>query len=95
MAPEPPAFRYREDVLAELWTYGVRPRESTPPELVRAFINDLYRHELRRLRDQYLRREFPKREYHDRVVAMRNKYPVLALRPHQWLVPMPQSPFAD
>jgi hypothetical protein len=47
----------------------------------------LYRHELRRLRDQYMRREFPKREYLQRVVQVREKYPVLALRPRQWLVP--------
>jgi hypothetical protein len=87
LEPERPVFRYRDDVLAELWTYGVRPREHTPPDLVRSFINDLYRHELRRLRDQYMRREFPKREYLQRVVQVREKYPVLALRPRQWLIP--------
>lgn len=86
MAPERSVFRYREDVLAELWKYGVRPLEHTPPELVRAFINDLYRHELRRLRDQLLRDEFPKREYLDRVVTIRERYRVLALRPRQWVV---------
>jgi hypothetical protein len=80
-------FRYREDVLAALWTYGVRPTEHTPPDLVRSFINDLYRHELRRLRDQYMRREFPKREYLQRVVHVRDKYPVLALHARQWLIP--------
>ena len=79
--PERPTFRYRDDVLAELWKYGVRPKAHTPPDLVRSFINDLYRHELRRLRDRYLRKEFPKREYLDRVVQVRDKYPVLALRP--------------
>ena len=47
MAPDRPVFRYHDDVLAALWTYGVRPTEHTPPELVRGFINDLYRHELR------------------------------------------------
>lgn len=78
-------FRYRDDVLAELWKYGVRPTESTPPELVRTFINDLYRHELRRLRDELRRRDFPKVEYLDRVVAVRERYRVLALRPGEWL----------
>jgi hypothetical protein len=87
LAPERPVFHYRDDVLAELWRYGVRPREHTPPDLVRSFINDLYRHELRRLRDQYMRREFPKSEYLQRVVQVREKYPVLALRPRQWLIP--------
>ena len=85
-APERPTFRYREDVLAELWKYGVRPTEQTPPDLVREFINDLYRHELRRLRDDLLKKAFPKHEYLDRVVAVRDRYRVLARRPREWLV---------
>ena len=88
-APDDPAFRYREDVLAELWRYGVRPTERTPPELVRGFINELYRHELRRLRDELLMKAFPKHEYLDRVVAVRERYRVLALRPREWLESRP------
>jgi hypothetical protein len=80
---------YRDDVLAELWKHGVRPTERTPPELVRGFINELYRHELRRLRDRLRRHEFPKAEYLDRVVAIRERYRVLALRPREWLVRPP------
>jgi hypothetical protein len=86
LASERPTFRYRDDVLAELWKYGVRPTERTPPELVRAFINNLYRHELRRLRDRLLKKDFPKDQYLDRVVAVRERYRVLALRPREWLV---------
>jgi hypothetical protein len=86
LAPERRVYHYRDDVLAELWKYGVRPREHTPPELVRSFINDLYRHELRRLRERLLKHEFPKHEYLDRVVAIRDRYPVLALRPRQWVI---------
>ncbi len=63
----------------------MRPTDHTPPELVRGFINDLYRHELRRLRDQLLNNEFPKREYFDRVVAIRERYRVLSLRPREWV----------
>lgn len=85
MAPERPAFRYRDDVLAALWEYGVRPAAHTPPELVREFISDLYRHELRRLRGRLLKNEFPRDEYLDRVVAVRERYRVLALRPREWL----------
>lgn len=85
MAADGPAFRYRDDVLAELWKYGVRPTARTPPELVRGFVNDLYRHELRRLRDGLLKKAFPKHEYLDRVVAVRERYRVLAFRPREWL----------
>ena len=46
MAPDRRLYHYREDVLAELWKYGVRPQAHTPPELVRGFINELYKFEL-------------------------------------------------
>jgi hypothetical protein len=87
LAADRPVYKYRDDVLAELWKYGVRPTERTPPELVRGFINEIYKFELRKLRDRYLREEFPKREYHRLVIQIRDKYPVLALRPRQWLAP--------
>ena len=83
--PDRPVYKYREDVLAELWKYGVRPTEHTPPELVRTFINEIYKVELRKLRERYVRSEFPKREYHRLVIQIREKYPVLALLPRQWV----------
>lgn len=79
-------YRYRADVLAELWRHGVQPRETTPPELVRAYVNDLYRYELRKLRDRLLVGEIPRAAYYDIVVETRNRYPVLALKAPQWLV---------
>lgn len=79
------AYRYRRDVLERLKTHGIRPLPHTPPELVRAFVNDLYRYEIRKLRDQLLRGAFPKHTYFDRVVALRNQYAVLALQPSEFL----------
>ena len=73
-------YRYRADVLERLETHGIRPCPTTRPDLVREFVNDLYRYEIRQLRDRLLRGEFPKHTYHGRVVALRNKYSVLALR---------------
>jgi hypothetical protein len=84
----PPAggpYRYRADVLARLWIHGVQPTERTPPELVRNFVRDLYKYEIRRLRERYLHREFPKAEYWTRVDALRRQYPVLALRAQDWI----------
>jgi hypothetical protein len=78
-------YRYRRDVLERLEEHGIRPSPSTPPELVREFVNDLYRYEIRRLRDRLLRGEFPKHTYFDRVVSLRNKYSVLALRPAEFV----------
>jgi hypothetical protein len=80
-------YRYRPEVLDQLWRHGVHPRTATPPELVHEFVSDLYRYELRRLRDRLVRGAIPKIGYYDRVVALRRKYPLVSLKPSQWLVP--------
>ena len=77
-------YRYRSDVLRALETHGIRPHPTTSPELVREYVNDLYRYEIRRLRQALLRGDFPKREYADRVVQLRLKYPLLSLPAHLW-----------
>jgi hypothetical protein len=79
-------YRYRADVLAELWRHGVQPGATTPPELVRGFVNDLYRYELRKLRDRLLVGEIARADYYGIVVQTRNRYRVLSLKAPQWLV---------
>jgi hypothetical protein len=79
-------YQYRPDVLAELWRHGVQPRDTTPPDLVRGFVNDLYRYELRKLRDRLLVGDVARTAYYDLVVQTRNRYRVLALKSVQWLV---------
>lgn len=78
-------FRYRPDVLDQLLRHGVRPTDRTRPELVHEFVSDLYRHELRALRDRLVGKEFPRREYFGRVVDVRSRYRVIAMRPRDWL----------
>jgi hypothetical protein len=78
-------YRFRPDVLEELWKHGVQPTPSTRPELVHEFVSDLYRFELRRLRDRLVRGEIPRVGYSDRVVELRRQYPLISLKPHQWL----------
>jgi hypothetical protein len=80
-----PEYRYRPAVLAELPRHGILPTSQTPPELVRDYVRDLYKWEIRRLRERYLRNEFPKPEYWTRVDALRRRYPVLALLPRQFV----------
>ena len=79
-------YQYRPDVLAQLWHHGVQPRETTPPYLVRGYVNDLYRYELRKLRDRLLVGEVARTAYYDLVVETRNRYRVLALKSPQWLI---------
>ena len=78
--PDAGRFRYRPEILEQLLVHGVRPTDVTRPELVRDFVRDLYKYEIRCLRDRYVRREFPKREYAGRVDDLRRRYPVLALQ---------------
>jgi len=79
------AYTYRVDVLEALWRHGIQPTPRTDPELARNFVRDLYKYEIRRLRERYLRREFPKQEYSDRVEALRRSYPVLARPARLWV----------
>ncbi len=84
-------YRFRADVLDQLSRHGACPTPSTPPELVHEFVSDLYRYELRRLRDRLVRREIPRDGYFERVVALRRRYPLVSLKPHEFLEPEPAS----
>jgi hypothetical protein len=79
-------YQYRPDILEELWRHGVQPRETTPPELVRGYVNDLYRYELRKLRDRLLVGEIARASYYGVVAETRNRYRVLALKAPQWVI---------
>jgi len=79
-------FHYRADVIELLWRHGVHPTANTRPELVRDFVRDLYKYEIRCLRARMLSLEFPRNQYADRVDNLRRRYPVLALLPRQFLM---------
>ena len=80
-------YRYHPRVLEELCRFGLQPRPTTPPQVAKAFVNDLYRHELRRLRTQLRSKQIPNEGYADRVVALRKKYFLLSIRLDLWTVP--------
>jgi hypothetical protein len=62
----------------------VVPKSTTPPTTARSVVNDIYRYELRQLRDRYLVGEFSKQAYYDKVVETRNRYPVMAILTRFW-----------
>ena len=66
---------------------ALQPKRETPPQLVRGFVRDLYRYEIRRLRERYLSGEISQSGVQPRVDRLRRPYPVLALRPREWLEP--------
>jgi len=78
------SYPYRPQVLEELERFGVRPTASTRPELVHDFLNDLYRCELRRLRNRLVQGEIRKPDYHGYVVDLRKKYLLLSVPLRLW-----------
>jgi hypothetical protein len=79
------SYRYRPSILQQLLDHGIRPTPGTPPEVVHALLSDLYRYELRRMRDRLIRREFIRAEYFARIVELRRRYALVSLKPHDFI----------
>lgn len=82
------AFKYRDSVLIELARHGVVPRDDTPPELIREYVNDLYVYEIRALRKKQRAGLIPMREYANHVKELRSRYPILSLPVQHWTEPI-------
>ena len=74
MSPE--RWTYPDELGEALLTFG--------PRVVRDALNDLYRFELRRMRDRLRAGLMERPEYLDRVVALRKKYWPLTLPLGAW-----------
>jgi hypothetical protein len=79
-------YIYRAEVLEELARHGLRPLPSTAPRMLRDAIRDLYKYEIKRLRADLLSGKFHKHEYAGRVVALRERYPLLSIPTDLWAV---------
>jgi hypothetical protein len=77
-------WQYPRELGDALARFGLAPGPSTPPSVVRDQLNDLYRFELRRMRDALRGGTLPKAEYVDRVVALRKHYWPLTLPLAAW-----------
>lgn len=77
-------FHYKPEVLEALASHGVRPTPTTRPGFVYTFVSDLYRHELRRLRDRLRAGAFARRDYANHVVALRQRYALVSVHPSAW-----------
>ena len=80
-------IRYKSEVLEELERHGLRPGAGTRPERLREQINDLYRIEIRKLRDRCRAGEFPTSELPRHVIELRRRYVLLSIRLDQWVEP--------
>lgn len=77
----------KPEVIEELARHGLRPGPDTPLSLLREQINDLYRVEIRTLRDQCRAGEFPTTELAPRVVELRKRYMLLSIPMDRWYMP--------
>ena len=77
-------WEYPADLVDALAAFGLAPTPATPPVVVRVQLNDLYRYELRRMRDELLAGGIEKADYVNRVVALRKHYWPLTLPLPAW-----------
>ena len=78
-------YEYAPEALEVLAGHGLHPRPTTAPAIVRDALSDLYRYEIRRLKQRLLAGEFPKVDYIDRVVALRKHYWLLSIPVERWV----------
>jgi hypothetical protein len=75
---------YPPELVGALAAFGLAPTSATPPVVVRDQLNELYRFELRRMRDRLIAGEIPRPEYLARVVVLRKHYWPLTLPLPVW-----------
>lgn len=80
-----PVYRYHQSILDELARHGLLPGPDTRPDQLRDAVRDLYKYEIRRLRDRLLAGDILKRDYAGHVVALRQRYWVLSVPTDLWL----------
>lgn len=78
------AWTYPPEFLESLAGLGLAPTPATPPALVRETVNDLYRYQLRAVRDRLRAGGIEKTAYLDVVIALRKKYWLLSLSVPAW-----------
>lgn len=79
-------YHYRPAVIEALSAHGVKPKLTTPPELVHEFVSDLYRFELRKLRHRQVHGEIPKNEYSRYVIELRKQYLLISVPLQHWTI---------
>ena len=82
-------YSYRPEILEELARHGLEPLPGTSPQFLRDAINDLYRIEIRKLRDRCRAGEFSTRELPRYVVDLRKRYVLLSIPLANWLIERP------
>jgi hypothetical protein len=80
------AYAYRHEVLDQLAEHGFMPRPSTSPQQLRDALRDLYKHEIKVLRETLLAGRIAKVDYAGHVIALRKRYWLLSVPLQLWTV---------
>jgi hypothetical protein len=78
-------FTYHQQILDELAGHGLIPGPATSPQQLRDAVRDLYKYEIRRLRDRLLDGQIRKPDYAGHVVALRKRYWLLSIPTQLWV----------
>ena len=77
-------YDYEAVVLDGLAGHGLKPLPRTSPQFLRDAVRELYRHEIKALRNALLAGRFPKADYANRVIALRKRYWLLSVPLQLW-----------
>lgn len=78
-------YEYAPEALEQLAGHGLRPGPGTRPAVVREALNDLYRYEIRRLRQRLLAGQIAREGYAGHVIALRRQYWLLSIPVERWV----------
>jgi hypothetical protein len=79
-------YTYHEQILDELARHGLKPLAFTAPIRLRDAVRDLYKYEIKRLRDRLLAGLIAKHEYAGHVVELRKRYWLLSIPTALWTI---------
>lgn len=80
-------YQYHSEILEQLARHGLQPLPTSSPQQLRDAVRDLYKYEIRRLREDLLALRIPKADYARRVIQLRSRYPVLSIPLQFWTAP--------
>jgi len=82
---EVPLPTYHPRILEELGRHGLVPAAETQPGQLRNAVRDLYKYEIRKLRDRVVAGDIPKQELAGQVIQLRKRYWLLSVPTELWV----------
>jgi hypothetical protein len=78
------AYVYRREVLEQLAEHGLEPVSTTSPQQLRDALRDLYKYEIKVLRERLLAGRIARPDYAGHVIGLRKRYWLLSVPLQLW-----------